>query len=331
MQLDLGTIRLKSGETVAASCIHAPDTSWAPRIEAMLGHKGDPWTWQNSELLRQPTGLDARFFILHRGEQPFANIMVVDHGGVGLLGHVWTSPADRGSGASSALMELALDDFRDRGGAALYLGTDYDGPAWHYYRRRGFEPLLPDSGTMLWRPAGSDTGDTLVLGSPRVEPLAWRHWPASIPLFLHPEGGVVRLAASKLYGRELSEGPLIPLIRAQHTRQAAGLPPAATVLLPEKGGELLGLASVMPDPFWPRTGLLDLFCQPEGWAHVDTLVCALQPSGYDRLVAFADASQTQKHASLQRAGFRVQFVLPRWLSAPPSHRVPADVVLFLRD
>src|SRR5690606_17445512 len=137
------------------------------------------------------------------------------------------------------------------------------------------EPLLPGSGTMVWHPGGSGRGEPPVLGTPVVQPLAWRHWPASIPLFLHPDGGLVRVSASRLYGRALSEAPLLPLLRAQKLR-AGGQPPAAAVLLPEKGSELLGFASVVPDPFWPRTGLLDLFCQPEGWTHADGLLRALE-------------------------------------------------------
>ncbi|HAA73566.1 TPA: hypothetical protein DCE37_00380 [Candidatus Latescibacteria bacterium] len=40
---------------------------------------------------------------------------------VGLFGHVFTKPEERRKGAANALME----DFRQRGGKALYLGTGY--------------------------------------------------------------------------------------------------------------------------------------------------------------------------------------------------------------
>ncbi|HEU5077902.1 MAG TPA: GNAT family N-acetyltransferase [Opitutaceae bacterium] len=146
----LRTVRLRTGEPVSAAVIRGPDDEWAERIERMLLHKGDPWNWQNSELLRRNCGVGANFFVLHREGVPFANIMIIETGGVALLGHVWTAPADRGAGGSSLLMELAMNEFRARGGRAVFLGTEFDSIAWRYYRRRGFELVEPGSGYMAF-------------------------------------------------------------------------------------------------------------------------------------------------------------------------------------
>jgi hypothetical protein len=76
--------------------------------------------------LRHDLGLDVFYYILHRDGVPFTNMMNIEYRGVGLYGHVFTKPEDRQKGAASALMPMLMDDFRARGGKALYLGTGYD-------------------------------------------------------------------------------------------------------------------------------------------------------------------------------------------------------------
>ena len=96
----LGDITLKSGERVQAAAIRGPDEDWRPHIARLLRHKGDPWVWQNTALLTHATGVEAWFYVLHRAGLPFAHIMTAEVNGVGIFGHVWTEPADRGQGAS---------------------------------------------------------------------------------------------------------------------------------------------------------------------------------------------------------------------------------------
>ncbi len=54
----LDDILLKSGESVEMGVVIPPDLGWAERIEKLLHHKGDPWNWQNSEVLRFNVGIE---------------------------------------------------------------------------------------------------------------------------------------------------------------------------------------------------------------------------------------------------------------------------------
>jgi GNAT superfamily N-acetyltransferase len=159
MFADLGKVVLKNGEEVQAGVVAGPDTEWAERVEALLKHKGDPWNWQNARVLRDDVGIDARFFLLHRDGQPFANIMTAERRGVGILGHVWTRPEDRKQGAASALMGLSLSDFRTRHGRALFLGTGFDSPAYHLYSKHGFTALEDRSGAMAYHSESKEQFD----------------------------------------------------------------------------------------------------------------------------------------------------------------------------
>ena len=59
---------------------------------------------------------------------------------LGGLGEVGTSPAARRTGIATALTQQALDDFRDRGGQALFLGT-VNPAAARIYHRLGWRKL----------------------------------------------------------------------------------------------------------------------------------------------------------------------------------------------
>ncbi len=59
---------------------------------------------------------------------------------LGGLGEVATSPAARRTGIATALTQQALDDFRDRGGQALFLGT-VNPAAARIYHRLGWRKL----------------------------------------------------------------------------------------------------------------------------------------------------------------------------------------------
>jgi len=321
----LGTTRLKTGESVECGIVLPPAADWTDRVEALLRHKGDPWNWQNSELLRRKLpGIEARFFVLHRAGRPFANILLAEAGGVGLVGHVWTEPADRGAGASSLLLERVLEDFRHRGGRALFLGTDPGSAAWQYYRRRGFVPIAEGSGSMVlyfeaeeaFARAWFDSRDA------RVAPLAWRHWPAAVPLFLGDFAGAVRVAASGLFGRCLSEGPLLPLLRAHAGEQGLAR------VLEGKRGAVLGFASAQRDPFWPDRTVVDVFCHPDAWPRAPELLAALALPAGARVVSYSDATLISKREALHGAGFRLVAELPQWVQSGGASGNRVAVVVY---
>jgi hypothetical protein len=111
-------------------------------------HKGPLRNWQNTAVLRRGLGMDVVFYVLHRDGIPLANMMTVEHRGVGHFGHVWTQPEDRRKGAASLIMDAQMADFKRRGGQALFLGTGYNSAPYHIYAARGFVGLEAESGYM---------------------------------------------------------------------------------------------------------------------------------------------------------------------------------------
>src|SRR4028118_2389789 len=99
MHDDLCDITLTPGGRVRATVVGAPDVNWHERITNLLAHKGEMWRWQVAHLLGDTqSGVETRFYLLHRDGVPFSNVMTVEFAGVGLLGHVWTVPDWRRQG-----------------------------------------------------------------------------------------------------------------------------------------------------------------------------------------------------------------------------------------
>ena len=112
-------VTLKSGEAVEIAVVSGPDKQWQNRIEELFAHKGDPWRWQNRQLLEADLDFDRRYYILHRNKIPFAGMLISEFAGVGVLNHVWTKPEDRGEGASSSLMYHLMKGFDNFTGLIL--------------------------------------------------------------------------------------------------------------------------------------------------------------------------------------------------------------------
>ncbi len=326
----LGTVTLKSGERVEAAVVRAPDSEWAPKLERFLGHKGQIWQWQNSELLRHDVGIEARFHILHRAGAPLAHILTAELNGVGLFGHVYTDPADRGQGASSALQALLIDDFRRRGGRTLYLHTDHGSQAYRLYQKAGFVDLEPGSGDMrlLNMDAGAFDRAALDAKDAAIAPLDWRHWPTASVLFAGDQPGIVRAAALGLVGRSLTEEHFLPLIQAERAR-AADQPPRA-VALQSSDGAFLGFASCLPHPHWPGIDMLDCYCHSAWWKRADELIAALRIDANRRLLAHADAASAEQKQALLAAGFVPVATLPGMASSDVPRRSFGDVRVFRR-
>ena len=336
MYQKLDTVTLRSGETVEAGVVTGPDPAWAERLVKLLWHKGDPWNWQNAQVLERELGIDSFFYVLHRDGQPLANIMTIEHAGVGLFGHVWTQPADRQKGASSLLMALQMQHFIERAGQALFLGTGYDSVAYRMYARFGFQSVEAESGYMAYyrtSQADFERGYFARPTSPTdlvVQPLRWPHWPASVPLFLGDFPGVVRCVRAHIFGRASSEGGLLPLLLEGEAQQGAGQPATTVVLQNQVNGAILGLATYHDHPLWPETSLLDLYCHPAYWTEAPALFAAVQLPLEQRTVTYVDSEDQAKQAVLAAQGFQPVATLPHWLTATASHNHQVDVLIFVR-
>ena len=114
---------------------------------------------------------------------------------LGGLGEVGTSPAARRTGIATALTKQALDDFRDRGGQALFLGT-VNPAAARIYHRLGWRKL-----------AGARLMVNVLNGNSPEEFL--------VDYFRNSGGEVVNVRAPSPADR----APMIPLLAAPHDWQ----------------------------------------------------------------------------------------------------------------
>lgn len=327
MYQSLGTITLKSGETVEAGVVRGPEPTWAARLVQMLAHKGDPWNWQNAQVLEQDLGLAVNFYLLHRGDSPFASIMTVENRGVGHFGHVWTEPADRQQGASSQLMRLQMQDFVERGGQALFLGTGVDSVPFRMYASFGFRGVEAGSGYMAFYGKSQVEFETAYFapGPVEIQPLAWPHWPASASLFLGDFPGLIRCAPLRLIGRASTEEPLLGALVEAEQRRATGEASPVLALVNRATAAVVGMAAWGWDPLWPEACLVDCYCHPAYWQHAPDLFSALAMPSAARQVVYVDAGHAAKAEFFARAGFRPIATLPRWVAADALQASWVDV------
>lgn len=330
MYQELGRVALGTGEEVTAGVVIGPDLEWAERIEQLLEHKGGVWNWQNSQTLRSRLGIEARFYVLHREGTPFANISTFELAGVGHFSHVWTVPSDRRKGASSALMELQMQDFKARGGRALFLGTGFDSVPYQMYARYGFSAVEPQSGYMAWYASSRDAFESTYFAGAEtlIEPLAWTHWPASAALFLGGDACVVRCAPMRLVGRVSTEGALLPLLRAADQERASGGQARAASLCNAQTSAVVGFAAWGWHPLWPDNCLLDVYCHPNYWAKAGDLLDALSLPDAGRYTAYCDAECERKTAALLGFGFRRTAMLKKWVPGAEAKTSYRDVAVF---
>jgi len=329
---DMGKAKLKTGENVEAGVVLGPDLDWAERIEKLLYHKGDPWNWQNSQMLRSECGLDARFYVLHRGGVPFANISTFELAGAGLFGHVWTVPQDRQKGASSRLMSIQMGDFRARGGKALFLGTEYGSVAYRMYRKFGFHSVEAQSGYMEWYATSKRTFDGVYFaaGATELQALRWSHWPSSEALFLGDHACLVRSAPLRLIGRQSVEFVFLGPLQDAEARLVTNRPPRVKTLCSRETTAVVGLAAWDWHPLWEDVCLVDVFCHPDYWHAGPDLLASLSLPEARRYVAYADADCDRKRELLQVAGFEQTMVLKDWVADSRAQTAFRDVAVYER-
>ena len=332
MYQSLGQVALKSGERVEAGIVDCPDVEWASRIEALLGHKGESWRWQNRSCARESLGIDARYYLLHRDGEPFANMLTATHKGVGHFGHVFTIPEDRRKGAAHQLMGLLMEDFRQRDGLALFLGTGFDSPAYHIYRRHGFEGFAPGSGQMEYYVEGDAesfrqqyfaTSGHVLTGSPQ-----WRHWPASETLFTSTFPGVVRCPSLELTGRASTEGPFLAVLRRAAESRDDNVSSDTMVSERVETGAVVAVARCSGHPLWSGKLLVDLYGHPDAEHEMVACVGALESIADAPCVSYSDGNSARE-AALKAVGFKRGANLPQWI--PDLAGDPVDVTVWYRE
>jgi len=312
METRLSETTLRDGRRAELLCIQPPAERWRERIAAFLSHKGEPWNWHiATHLDGRNDRLEQRFFIAVDGERILGHLMVVEKHGVAILGHVFTDPAWRNQGVTTALMRAMTEDFAARDGIAMHLYTGFESQAFRIYNRFGFTPIRAGSGLMKWvrRP---DRFDAMFDPGPvRVEPVCWTHWPLVHKLMLRDEGDWLRSSALTLVGSCSAENAFVDLM----SRLRAG-PPQAGAVLVNQAGMTVGLATLLPYRSLPgRLMEFDVYVHPSTSDHIDLLVGSIELPVDRPVLAQIDSESPQRHRALLDAGFREVARLRRALTA----------------
>ena len=100
MYKKLGETTLKSGELMEVGVVTTPDLDYADELGKFLDHKPDRYKWHIDQCLQKTLDqLETRFYIGKLNGQIISNIMTTESDGIGILGHVFTLPAQRRKGS----------------------------------------------------------------------------------------------------------------------------------------------------------------------------------------------------------------------------------------
>jgi GNAT superfamily N-acetyltransferase len=307
--MHLGSVKLKTGETMDIFRVTAPDAEFRERILKFLQHKGEPWqTPMEQHLEAELEGLGQHFYIGVVGEEIVGNASSVEalERPVGILQHVFTPPGWRRRGICSTLIRTYVDDFDARGGRAAYLHTDHNSPAYGIYRSVGFVGYL-DTGTMERFP---DPGFHADFWAPRpvtVRDTKWADWALLDALFGIVDGWFLRSIHYRQWGRSGYEGQYV----VSRKDLAEGRISQMKVL-EAANGAVVGMVQIGCDSiFHGDTWLLDLFVHPNYYAAGAGLLTAMDFGLDDKVQAYCDSQQPEKVGMLESAGFSLEATLPR--------------------
>ncbi len=319
---------LKTGESVELGKLTGPDLEWGPRIEHLLGHKGEPWNWQIHQCLNNPNlGVETFCHILSKAGRPIANISTFEAHGVGIFGHVFTVPEERKKGAADILNQQVMSDFQARGGRALYLGTSYDSPAYHIYLKHGFESVEPKSQYMVFVKEGKPAFEKSFFapGPVTIEPLAFKHWPVLPALTMMNHPARLRVLGMGIVSASSTEGGSLELIKEAVDQNK---PVSAQVAVSNTTHAPVVLACLRPDFYFGyHVDLMDVFFAPGFEEDAIKTIHALNLPTDRKIVGYADSVWPQKEKVLQAAGFTQEATLRNHLK---SGQTVLDVTMWSR-
>jgi len=304
---ELKTASLKDERELKIGIVTVPDPEWAERLCPFLTHKGGIWNWQIEHCLTDSVSpLEIRFIVGLVGEALAGGLMIAEHTGIGQLGHVFTHPDFRRQGIARRLMTAAMDDFQDREGSGLCLGTEFDSPAYHLYRSLGFESIRPHSGVMDWYADRAAMGDYFKEDEDTdVRPWQWQDWPTMNLLTLWPVGDFVRSVAMKVYGSDSVEGAFLRFFRKMESAKSA----TAGVVLVKPAGQVVGFALRTPETRWPsESDLIDAYAHPRFIYRLPELIDTVTVPGRTSR-AWLNAKSGDRLAIFKEVGFEIEATL----------------------
>ncbi|MBT5534471.1 GNAT family N-acetyltransferase [Candidatus Poribacteria bacterium] len=299
----IGEASLKNGASMETGVVLCPDAEHADEIRPFLGHKGQPWQHHIEGAVAGPLDdLETRFYVGKVDGRIITNIMTVEHVGVGILGHVYTTPERRRLGACNAVMEAQMEEFRTRGARCLYLGTGFDSAAYHIYKRNGFGSVLPRSGFMSYFTEDGFEAAYFAARPCTAREVRWDDWGPVTALTGSHDGDWLRSVAWRMQGPESFEGDFLGL-----RQRIADGDVDAHVLVTDDGARV-GVATLGRHPMWGDARLLDVLCHPNYWPDARKLVDALATDA--RTLTYVDSAAHAKLDALTALGFLAEVTLP---------------------
>lgn len=294
----LGEERLKTAERLEIGVVEAPDEEHADQIVPFLAHKPPPYDDHIRRCLREPLDeLETFFYVGKLDGTIVTNIMTVEYEGVGILGHVFTIPAHRRKGACDALMRYQMEDFRKRGGRLLHLGTGFDSPPYHIYRRHGFVSVFPRSGFMRYFVKENVLSEYFAGERVFSREVRWSDWGPLTAITGTLEGDWLRLVRFRLMGPANFEGTFLTM------RAGAESGHYQCRVLETETKARVGFATLGADPTWRDVCVFDPLCHPRYWNRLgDLWESFVVPGG--KVIAYADVASRVKITALERLGFR---------------------------
>ena len=300
---------LKSGQQMEVVRVQAPHPELADDILTFLQHKGEPWMDQMRAALNEglPT-LDNFYYLGMVGEEIVGTVMLAEAlpRPVGILGHVFTPEKWRRNGICAALMRACTEDFEQRGGRALHLGTGYESPAYWIYHSFGFRSIM-DTGAMRWL-VEEDFDDThFAPADTTVRETQWGDWPLLDALYRNPVGWFLRsftsgqwivagYEGSYLWMRQRMERGDILQVRVMET----------------EAGAIVGHATLATQPAWRGDPLLlDFYVHPNFEGRAADLAHDMDLPGTRKVQCYAESSAEGKIAALAELGFACEATLQR--------------------
>ncbi len=296
----LGEVKLKTEERMEVGIITAPDAPHAEEVKQFLGHKGGYYEWHIVRCVTEVLGaLETRFYVGKLDGRVITNIMTVEHEGVGILGHVFTLPQQRRKGAAKGVMAYQMEDFRQRSGRALYLGTGYNSHPYYIYHSFGFESVFSEAGFMKYH-VDSDFEEHYFAPVPaHPKPVEWHDWPKVTALSGIVGWDALRSLAWNMYGPMNFEGGFLGFKHALETEDVYD----DAKLLTTSDGAIVSWATVSRDERWkPATAVLDLFFHPNFADDVPTLLSAIE-FPQSKVQCYIDSGAKKKAEILETAGF----------------------------
>lgn len=140
---------LKSGETMQVCRIEAPDADWGPRLVEWMYIRTPAYTnltWHhNCAAILEGRYADVSHDVFFAGLLDGEIVGTSWYGApkdtmdVATYGRILTHQQQRRKGIAAVLCALPVEEFREAGGAAMYLGTGRTNPARFIYEALGFE------------------------------------------------------------------------------------------------------------------------------------------------------------------------------------------------